>query len=640
VTPDEQELRPAPSSLMPAIGLATAIILTLASVGVLVATRHLGRQSGTAASGARVASPSRTSNPTPTTTAPASSTTTYLIAPTANVVWALVDYNHLYRSSDGGRHWEQRAAFAGPFRSASFIDDHEGWILDSGTDATDCPEGTFGIAHTTDAGATWQDLPANGIAQSQCMTGIWFFDARRGFVSGYDRNRQPALYRTSDGGNTFAPTALPDPPFFNPQSGVASSARLSALTLRVEWMKEFGGTLYLEAFGSQNDPNLPPDNQFVLKSTDGGDSWSLVTKVPSRAVVMVTESRWLDYTAPGQAMESVNGGQQFHPYASDFNLAAAQLAFADANVGYAVGPGVIQQTTDGGTQWIGLATPGTAPPTPSPSPSFSGAKLIAPLANVVWALVDGRQLYRSTDQGNTWVRRSTPRAPVGNRPPLISFLDARNGWELVPTSDVGQCVQEAVELWQTTDGAATWHLVSQTHPDVPVDQCKDAMYFKDSAHGALVIGDPTTDLPAMFRTDDGGVTWHFEGLIHGFRRAVSITAVGGTELMEMDSARSPRVYIFLNDVFVNGSVATAPDQAVSNVAFLTPTHWLIEQPGLETTDAGASWHPFNTDYSDAAGVPSQFVFADDHVGYGTAHGKVYRTTDGGAHWELIKTSWP
>jgi photosystem II stability/assembly factor-like uncharacterized protein len=494
------------------------------------------------------------------------------------------------------------------------------------------------IWHTVDGGVTWQQLPTQGIGASQCPNGIWFVDARHGFVSAWDPNHQPTVYRTSDGGDSWAATTLQDPAYFKSQPG--------GFTLEVDWIRPFGSTLYLEAFGRQNDPNLPPENQFVLKSTDGGASWSLVTKVPSRAVVMVTESRWLDYTSPGQAMESVNGGQQFHPYASDFDLTATQLVFADANVGYAVGPGSVQQTTNGGAHWVRLATPGTAPSTTSPSPSPSGVELIAPSANVAWALVDGQQLYRSTDQGNTWVRRTTPRAPVGNRPPLISFLDARNGWELVPTSDVGQCVQEAADLWQTTDGAATWHLVSQTHPDpspdgyVPVDQCKDAMYFKDSTHGALVIGDPTTDLPAMFRTDDGGGTWHFEGLIHGFRRAVSITAVGGTELMEMDAATRPRVYIFVNDIFVNGSVVNAPDQAVSNVAFLTPTHWLIVQPGLETTDAGGSWHPFNTDYTDAAGVPSQFVFADDQVGFGTTHGKVYRTTDGGAHWELIKTSWP
>ncbi|TMC84479.1 MAG: hypothetical protein E6J06_06665, partial [Chloroflexi bacterium] len=46
----------------------------------------------------------------------------------------------------------------------------------------------------------------------------------------------------------------------------------------------------------------------------------------------------------------------------------------------------------------------TPPPSASPTPS-SGAELSVPSASVVWALVDGHRLYRSTDQGKTWVKR-------------------------------------------------------------------------------------------------------------------------------------------------------------------------------------------------------------------------------------------
>jgi photosystem II stability/assembly factor-like uncharacterized protein len=628
--------RPATRNLMPAVGLATAIVLTLTSVGVLVATRHLVHTNGTVASGARLVSPSPT--------APGNPGNIDLTAPATNVVWALVDFNHLYRSNDRGSHWEQRSVFAGPFRSASFIDDHEGWIVSSGTDTTDCPEGAFDIIHTTDAGATWQQSPANGIAPSQCMTGIWFFDARNGFVSGYDRNGQPAVYRTSDGGNTFAATTLPDPPFFNRRSGAASSTRANALTLRVEWMKQFGGTLYLGAFGSQDA------NQFVLTSTDGGASWSLVATVPSRAVVMVTESRWLDYTTPGQAMESVDGGQQFHQYASDFNLAATQFVFADTNIGYAVGSGMIQRTTDGGAHWAAVRLPGAAAPPPSPTPSPSGVELSVPSARVVWALVDGQRLFRSTDEGNTWVRRTTPPTHVKGGSPLIAFVDATTGWELVPTSGDADCKLEAAEIWRTTDGAATWKLASVTHiqavvpPDLPADQCKDAIYFMDSLHGALVIGDPRSDLAVMFRTQDGGVTWNPEGFLRRADtrsfRVVSITSVGGTELMEAHVNFSPVRYIIGSTAAATVPTVTVPDQAVSNVAFLTATHWLIMQPGLETTDAGQTWHAFTTDYAGPADVAGVFAFAGDKVGYGAARREVYRTTDGGAHWDLIKTSWP
>jgi hypothetical protein len=373
VTPDEKELRralearggspsaefrarlsqalssrPATPNLMPAVALA--MVLTMTSVGILLASRGLQLHEGPASS-ARVTSPTRTAGATPSPVTPPSSIV--LSAASANVVWALLDYQHLYRSTDQGNHWEQRSVFAGPFRSVSFIDEQDGWLLDAGSAATQCQEVTpFFIWHTVDAGSTWQQSPANGISPSQCTNGIWFVDAMHGFVSAWDPNHQPTVYRTSDGGNSWAATTLQDPAYFKSQP---------------DWIRRFGSTLYLEAFGSQGDPNLPHDNQFVLKSTDGGASWSLVIKVPSRAVVMTTESRWLDYTAPGQAMESVNGGQQFHPYASDFNLAATQLVFADANVGYAVDPGVIQQTTNGGAHWATLVTPGTGP-SPQPSP--------------------------------------------------------------------------------------------------------------------------------------------------------------------------------------------------------------------------------------------------------------------------------
>ena len=62
--------------------------------------------------------------------------------------------------------------------------------------------------------------------------------------------------------------------------------------------------------------------------------------------------------------------------------------------------------------------------------------------------------------------------------------------------------------------------------------------------------------------------------------------------------------------------------------------------GQETTDAGKSWHAFSCDYQDAAGVASTFVFGSDRVGYGTVRGGVRRTIDAGAHWELIKGTWP
>ena len=85
-------------------------------------------------------------------------------------------------------------------------------------------------------------------------------------------------------------------------------------------------------------------------------------------------------------------------------------------------------------------------------------------------------------------------------------------------------------------------------------------------------------------------------------------------------------------------MVTAPTS--SDLVFLTPTLWLqivLANSSSETTDAGASWHSFLSDYDQAAGVPARFVFGDAKTGYATVRGSIQRTTDGGVHWTHITT---
>ena len=73
---------------------------------------------------------------------------------------------------------------------------------------------------------------------------------------------------------------------------------------------------------------------------------------------------------------------------------------------------------------------------------------------------------------------------------------------------------------------------------------------------------------------------------------------------------------------------------------MTATRWLqISSPGnaKETTDGGATWHSFTTDYQQAAPVPPVITFGDSQVGYATVRGAIQRTIDGGAHWSAIRT---
>ncbi len=86
-------------------------------------------------------------------------------------------------------------------------------------------------------------------------------------------------------------------------------------------------------------------------------------------------------------------------------------------------------------------------------------------------------------------------------------------------------------------------------------------------------------------------------------------------------------------------LATAGD-GINNVTLVTESRWFKifnNQSALETTNAGGTWHSYPSEYQDAAGVPSVFLFGDPLVGYGTVRSAIRRTVDGGLPWGLVKT---
>lgn len=361
-----------PSKWVPLIAATVVVALTFTSVGVLIAARRASHTAGTAASGSRLSSPPPTETPI---ALPDSAT---LSSPSANTVWVLIG-GRLYLSTDQGTTWSRRQLpphqGGGGQVQASFVDDTHGWMLFPGVPETQCTAAGAQVWRTLDGAVTWQLAAAveirqqasNGLGSAQCKESMSFVDAEHGFVMAHDPNRRPTIYRTSDGGATWAPATLPDPPDYKTAAG--------GLTLQAGWVKRFGTTLYLMAWGRQGVGSPYPDihdRQYLFRSADGGATWAWMIKVPSPHIVMVSETRWL-WIVPNDSVETVNGGQQWHPYASGYKQAAPvapQLVFGDALVGYATVRGSIQRTVDGGGSWVEVSTPGTEPLS-SPSPASS-----------------------------------------------------------------------------------------------------------------------------------------------------------------------------------------------------------------------------------------------------------------------------
>lgn len=312
--------------------------------------------------------PSPAISPTPSGKPIPLPNTAEVSAPSGDVVWALVGGSHLFVSSDRGDGWQERSLPAMPMNDEiSFTSGTEGWAMRPGSPATQCQFQSVVLWRTTDGGRTWSSFwsssagaapfTVGGIGGTQCKEALSFVDAQHGFISAWDENHAPVIYRTVDGGSRWsASSPLPDRPGFTTQAG--------GFTLRAGPVRAFGSTLLVEASGAAPANPGTVLRGYVFRSEDGGATWSYLATLPQRGdgFAFVTAQRWLEINDVGKLEETTDGGRSWHAYASDYSQAAPiapVVTFGDAQAGYATVRGAIQRTLDGGAHWTVLHTPGT-----------------------------------------------------------------------------------------------------------------------------------------------------------------------------------------------------------------------------------------------------------------------------------------
>jgi len=325
-----------------------------------------------------------------------------------------------------------------------------------------------------------------------------------------------------------------------------------------------------------------------------------------------------------------------------------KIQFLTPRDGWGVTQTQIVRTNDGGITWYDVTPP----------------EIGETGYNVDWFIMDNDHVwlqladfdnypnagfqYRTSDGGLNWDKIATPYSGAH-----LSFLDVNNGWAL---ADLGVGAgSNAVAVFQTTDGGATWTQKFTNDPNRPVSS--DSLPLGGLKYGLTPLNMQTAWIygvvyasgsPYVFRTDDGGATWS----------PVTLPLPEGGENAELSVEHVS--FAFDKTVFLimrNTSDAINTPIYVSNDSgdtwSLTPT--LIPQSGevsfisaseiviynreqfYVTRDAAKTWSiiPPDVKFGDSfSGM--DFVSAD--TGYvlslnsDTNHTSLYRTDDGGATW--------
>ncbi len=317
--------------------------------------------------------------------------------------WAISD-NAILRTTDGGSTWynvsPQGVTAFGYGTANTFLNASQAWVMVA--DASD-PAGSGLLYRTSDGGLTWTVYPVPFGGGD-----LTFIDEDNGWMMAFlgiaAGSMAVAVYRTDDGGATWMQTYTNDPNLENasdslPLGGIKSN--LTPLDAQVAWV---GGVIYApEKFylfktsdggqtwaaqtlpaapGMQNTevsidtgPIFPAPNEGILPirftgetyrtgfyaTHDGGVNWEFVTFMPGAgAVDFVSPSDGFFWTGE-QFFVTADGAQTWTTINSDtlFGESFAGMDFVNTRTGWVwtydqTGQYGLYKTTDGGGTWVSM----------------------------------------------------------------------------------------------------------------------------------------------------------------------------------------------------------------------------------------------------------------------------------------------
>ncbi|MHC9297122.1 YCF48-related protein [Mycobacterium sp. LTG2003] len=231
-----------------------------------------------------------------------------------------------------------------------------------------------------------------------------------------------------------------------------------------------------------------------------------------------------------------------------------------------------------------------------------------------WAVNSAGQILRTADGGKHWeIQFQVPVALSSLWLRSVGFATENRGW-------VGTTAGEA-QLFETSDGGATWAAVDRLPADAPAKVCGISV-VNEAVVYASGTNEPT-DTPRVMKTVDGGLTWQSRDMTDHASILIDIYFTDPDTGWVVGGLEHP--------------VTPADRRCRRNLA-----RSKIKPVVLHTTDGGESWT------NRLAGMEAQFplgewgwkiFFLDQQVGFVSlenfCEGAILKTTDGGGTWTRL-----
>ena len=360
----------------------------------------------------------------------------------------------------------------------------------------------------------------------------------------------------------------------------------------------------------------------ILHTSNGGFTWNVQggpLAVDLQGMFFLDNQRgWIGL--PDGVLRTIDGGAHWTKTGSGVPNQVLDIQFLDEANGALVsnsgstGGGHILRTTDGGDTWL----PTTCTRPGSVFPCVAHFRALHFPNNTFGVAVGGwvnPQIYLTNDGGVSWVHQETDiKFAV---PESVHFIDENNGWA------VGEFQGGYL---RTSDGGLTWTKLDWLSAG--------DIQFVDASTGFVASRNS-----GILLSTDGGYTWSNPDCFDYNVDLYGAAFVNSNEGWVVGGNRDTEGKILhTTDGGQSWEVQQKGNQRLLAVHFVDQSGWVVGEGGkiLATTNGGNTW------VAQAAGtsyVLHDVDFVDDSYGWtvgeqstGYGDGRVWRTTDGGAHW--------